>query len=87
MFLFLIDSFRSSAAVFLLNRNLPFLIDAFILKTKVLLSQVYVTLADVGFSFNPLIYLLPKIFKLFSFPIFLLWAYLRKVIPEARSDH
>ena len=70
MFLFLIDSFRSSAAVFLLNRNLPFLIDAFILKTKVLLSQVYVTLADVGFSFSPLIYLLPKTFKLFGFPIF-----------------
>jgi hypothetical protein len=70
MFLFLIDSFRSSAAVFLLNRNLPFLIHAFILKTKVLLSQVYVTLADVGFSFSPLIYLLPKILNYLAFQSF-----------------
>jgi hypothetical protein len=39
----------------------------FILKTKVLLSQIYVTLADVGFSLSLLIYLLPKTFKLFGF--------------------
>jgi hypothetical protein len=34
-----------------------------------------------------LVYLLPTTFKLFSFPIFWLWAYLMKVIPETRRAH
>jgi len=29
-------------------------------------------------------YLLPKAFKLFGFAIFLVWAYMKKVIPEKR---
>jgi hypothetical protein len=37
--------------------------------------------------FNPLVFLLPKTFKLFVFPIFLLWVYLIKVIQEPCCAH
>jgi hypothetical protein len=41
-----------------------------------------VTIDDFGYPvIGPFIYLLPKTFKLFGFPIFLLRAYLMKVIP------
>jgi hypothetical protein len=33
---------------------------------------------------KPFGFLLPKIFKVFDFPIFILWEYLTKVIPETR---
>ena len=49
----------------------------FFTKFKDLLPQAYVTLADIGY---PVILLLPRIFELFSCPIFRRWAYLMKII-------
>jgi hypothetical protein len=49
-------------------------------KTKVTILQTYVTVADIllmHFRF-----LLLKTFELFGFPVFLLWVYMMKVIPE-----
>ena len=51
--------------------NCQFLNNVIINKTKVLLSQAYLTLADL----------------LFGFPIFRFWPYLLKVIPETRCAH
>ena len=51
------------------------------IKTKVLLPQALVTLANFGDPYlGPLVYLLAKRFKLFGFPIFRFRAYLMKVI-------
>ena len=36
---------------------------------------------------NVLVFLLPKTFKLFGFPIFWLWVYLMKIILEKRRAH
>jgi len=42
-----------------------------VMKSKVLLPQTYVTLADFGDPvLDPLVYVLPKLFKLFGFPTF-----------------
>ena len=48
--------------------------NAITIKTKVLLTQTYVTLTDIGYPVYT--------FILFGFPIFRSWAYLMKVIPE-----
>jgi hypothetical protein len=39
------------------------------------------------YSVGHLIYLLLKIFNLFTLPIFWLWAYLMKYFPETRRAH
>ena len=52
--------------------------------TKVLLPQAYVTLADFYVLLRPFGFIPPQNFKLFGFRI---WAYLMKVIPEARRAH
>jgi len=46
-----------------------FLYMVIIIKTKVLLPQAYVTLADFGYLvLGPLVFLLPKTFKVLGFP-------------------
>ena len=58
-----------------------------IIKTKVLLPQAWVAVADLCYPFRPFVFLVPKDF-LFGFQIFLLWVYLiKKVIPETRRAH
>jgi hypothetical protein len=56
-------------------------------KPKIILSQVYVTLADCGYPVYALWFYWFQNFKLFAFPIFRFWAYLVKVIPETRRAH
>jgi hypothetical protein len=56
-----------------------------IIKTKVILPLGIGDLGRFGIScLGPLVFLLPKTFKLFGFQIFRLWAYLMKVIPGTR---
>ena len=58
------------------------------IKTKVLLSQVYVILRDFGGPvFDPLVLLLPNIFILFGFQLFPYRVYLIKVILNNASVH
>ena len=67
--------------------HLQFLNHVIIIKTKVLLPQTYLTLADVGGTVQSFRFLALKDFKLFGFLIFWFWEYLMKVIPEKRRAH
>ena len=60
--------------------NLQFLNNVIINKTKVLLLQSRVTLADFGF-------IVSKFFNYFAFQIFRFWAFLIKGVPERRRAH
>jgi hypothetical protein len=60
--------------------NVQFLNNVTIIKTKVLIPRAYVTLAD--FCYSVLVLLFPNTVKLFGFPIFRYYTYLRKGIPE-----
>ena len=58
-----------------------------LIKTKVLLPQAYVTFDDFGYHVKVLWFYCSQNFKLFGFPIFQIWAYLMKVVPETRRAH
>jgi hypothetical protein len=69
-----------------MNKNIE--IELNIHKTKVLLPQAYLTLAQLGYSVvvprAPVFTLLPMTFELFSFPVDCLWADMMTVISETR---
>ena len=65
-------------------RNLQLLNYWIIIKSKVVLPQAYVTLADLAILFRSFgVYA----HKLFGFQILWNWAHLMKVIPETRRAH
>ena len=66
--------------------NLQFLNNIIINKTKVLLLQAQVTLADFGYFVYALWFYCSQSVTLFDFAIFQFWSYL-KVIPETRRVH
>ena len=67
---------------YIFYRNLQFLNLVIIIKTKVLLPHIGDLSQFCLFYWGPLIFVLPKTFKLFGFQIFWIWASLMKVIPE-----
>ena len=56
------------------------------MKTKIILPQVYVTLADFGYPIKDLS-CFQIFFKSFGFPVFRHWAYLVKVFRETRDAY
>ena len=68
-------------------RNIQYLNNVIINKTKILHHQAEVTLAAFGYPVLVRWFHCSQNFKLFGFPIFRFWAYLMQVIPETRRAH